>query len=283
MAIEFRPALDFDLAFLADLFNRGFEGYVVPVRESPRGLAARLRFDSIDLGLSRVAMLDDRAAGILFVSVRGWHCRIAGMGVVADARRQGVGRRLMAEAIQHCRLAGLRRMVLEVIEQNVPALSLYRDLNFVVEQRLVGYTRPASHSAPTAESRRDELALAEIDPRAVSRQIAIEADPDLPWQLAAETFGSPGLGLSGTRLDDKAFALIHDPGQGALALEALLVRRRDRRSGWGGRLFHALSSRHQGRAWRIPARLPEDLAAPFFTRLGFERSPITQLQMRLAI
>ena len=146
--LQLRPAMGFDLAFLADLFSRGFEGYFVPIAESPEGLAARLRYDSIDLALSRVALLDERAAGILFVAVRGWQCRIAGMGVVTDARRQAVGRRLMEEAITRCREAGLREMVLEVIEQNEPAVALYRDLGFETERRLVGFEPGQSMADP---------------------------------------------------------------------------------------------------------------------------------------
>lgn len=115
------------------------------------------------------------------------------------------------------------------------------------------------------------------------RAIANEAAPDLPWQLAAETFGARGVGLTGLRLDDKAFALIRNPGEGAVVLEALLVPRNARRSGWGSRLVHALASRYPGRSMRTPARLPEDLADPFFTGLGFQRDPISQLEIKLPL
>ncbi|MEM8933316.1 MAG: N-acetyltransferase [Acidobacteriota bacterium] len=276
-----RPALDFPLDVLADVFTRGFEGYFVPIREQAESLAARLRLDSIDLALSRVAMLDDCPAGVVYVGVRGHQCRIAGMGVATEARRQGLGRRLMDEAITASRDAGLRQMVLEVIEQNEPAFALYRDLGFTIERRLVGYTL-ANAVVIGSSAADDASALVEIDPRDLGRRIAIDADADLPWQLASETIGAHSAGVSAVALADTAFALVGEPGDASapLVLEALLVRRDDRRAGWGRRLTHALIDRHAGRDWRIPARLPEELAAPFLADLGFERTAITQWEMR---
>jgi len=283
MSIRLRPALEFDLSFLADVFNRGFEGYFVTVAESPEALAARLRYDTIDLALSQVALDDDRAVGIVYVSVRGWQCRIAGMGVAVEARRRGVGRRLMEAVITHCREVGFGRIVLEVIEQNDPAVALYRSLGFETLRRLVGYELAETFPELTEQGRRDAAALASVDPREVGRQIARETDPDLPWQLAPQTFGARGPELSGAQLHGKAFALFSEPASGSIALEALLVPRADRRSGWGSRLVRALASRHKGRAWSIPARVPEDLAAPFFSRLGFRGTSITQLEMDLPL
>jgi len=136
--LRLRPALEFDLEVLAELMTRSFAGYLVPVKETPAGLAARLRYDSIDLALSRVAVLEERPAGIVWVAVRGWSIRIAAMGVVPEARRRGVGRRLMEDAIASIRALGFRHMVLEVIEHNTPAVALSRGLDFRRRRRLVG-------------------------------------------------------------------------------------------------------------------------------------------------
>lgn len=283
LRLDLRPALDFDLRFLADLFNRSFEGYFVPVAESPEALAARLRYDSIDLSLSRVAFLCDDPAGIIYVAVRGWGCRVAGMGVVKEARRRGVGRRLMESALARSRAIGLRRMVLEVIEQNEPAVPLYRGLGFRTLRRLVGYRLEEPSEGPGGDvGRRDVEALAAVDPREVARRVAREADRDLPWQLAAETLAAYGPPVAGYHLEGKAFALVQDAADGTVA-HALLVPGSHRRAGWGSRLVRALHAARGRRPWRIPARLPEDLAAGFLTSLGFHRTPLTQLEMHLEL
>ncbi len=281
--LESRPALDFDLHFLADLFNRAFEGYFVPVAESPEDLAARLRFDSIDLALSRVAFLDDQAVGVVCVSVRGWGSRIAGMGVVPEARRRGAGRLLMDEAIARTRAVGLRHMVLEVIEQNTPAVELYRDLGFQFLRRLVGYELHNTAAELDDRGRRDASALEPADPREVARQLTLAADNDLPWQLAGETLAAYRPPVSGYHLDGKAFALIHDPGDAAILAHILVVPRGHRSAGWGSRLARALFALHEGRSWRIPARVPEDLAVGFLKGLGSARTELTQLELRLEL
>lgn len=280
-SLELRPALDFDLRFLADLFNRSFEGYFVPVAESAEGLAARLLYDSIDLSASRVAFLDDRAVGLIYVSVRGRGCRIAGMGVVPAARRHGVGRRLMTAAIARVRALGSGHMMLEVIEQNTPAVVLYRGLGFKSLRRLVGYEHHDPAVGIDEQSRRDAGLLEPADPGEVARQVIRSADGPLPWQLAAETLAAYGPSVRGFQLTGRAFALVQDPGDGAVVAHTLLVPRDHRRAGWGRRLVRALFSRYDGRPWRIPARVPEDLASGFLSRLGFERVELSQLEMRL--
>ncbi len=276
-----RPAFDFDLGFLSDLFNRGFEGYFVPVAESAEGLAARLCYDSIDLSLSRVAFLDDRAVGVIYVSVRGWGCRIAGMGVIADARRRGVGRRLMTAAIARTRASGFRSMTLEVIEQNTPAVALYRGLGFRSSRRLVGYEHSGVAAVLDGEGRRDAGALESADSRKIAHRVTREVEGELPWQLAAETLAHYGPWVRGVHLAGRAFALIQDPGDGAVVLHTLLVPREHRQAGWGRRLVRALFTLYEGRPFRIPARVPEDLAADFLSELGFERAELTQFEMRL--
>ena len=282
MDIELRPALEFDLVTLADTFNRSFEGYFFPFEESPEVFAARLRVDSLDLALSRVAVEGTRPVGILLVAVRGWGCRIAGMGVALEARRRGIGRRLMDEAIEICRSSGLRHMVLEVIEQNEPAVALYQSLGFQRRRRLVGYSLGADGASAIPERPPEEVLL-EVDPQRVVGQLARGGETDLPWQLSPQTFGVQGSHWKAVELEGKAFALIEETGADALTLHALVVPADSRRRGWGRRMIHALAHAYPQRALQIPARVPEDLAAPFLGTLGFKRSELTQLEMDLPL
>ncbi len=261
--------------------TRSFEGYFFPIRETPEALAARLRFDSLDLGLSRVAMLEERPVGVIWVAVRGSSTRIAAMGVVREARRGGIGRRLMEDAIARTRALGLNRMVLEVIEQNTPAVELYRGLGFQERRRLVGYELDGEPAGLDDGVRDDVDALEAADSREVGRLVAAEAEPDLPWQLAAETLATYGPLVHAYHLDGKAWAVVQDPGSAAVTLQALIVPRVQRRARWGSRLMRALWLRHDQRTLKIPARVPEDLGGGFFTGLGFRQSRLTQLEMHL--
>jgi ribosomal protein S18 acetylase RimI-like enzyme len=56
-----------------------------------------------------------------------------GMGVLRQFRGMGVGRALIEATLAAARTKQLARIDLEVLEDNVPAISLYQDVGFVVE------------------------------------------------------------------------------------------------------------------------------------------------------
>jgi ribosomal-protein-alanine acetyltransferase len=64
---------------------------------------------------------------------------ILSIGVTPDRQRQGVGKRLLQHFFDHCTSRKMARVVLEVAENNVPALGLYRDFGFAAFGRRKGY------------------------------------------------------------------------------------------------------------------------------------------------
>jgi GNAT superfamily N-acetyltransferase len=67
-------------------------------------------------------------------------CWLEDLYVRDDARRGGVGRSLVAAAIERARARGCRRMELDVNEQNADALAFYRSLGFTTEPKPPGRT-----------------------------------------------------------------------------------------------------------------------------------------------
>ena len=61
------------------------------------------------------------------------HTGRLGMGVRVDYRGQGIGRRLLAAALDSAAAAGLARIELEVFSANIPAIHLYTTFGFVEE------------------------------------------------------------------------------------------------------------------------------------------------------
>lgn len=96
------------------------------------------------LGEAWLAVEDERALGYVVVCL-GWSLEHRGrdafideLFVVPEARRRGLGRRLMALAIERCRALGVRALHLEVERANTKAQALYRDLGFAdTERRLM--------------------------------------------------------------------------------------------------------------------------------------------------
>ena len=78
---------------------------------------------------------------------------ILALGVVPSARRQGVGRALLAHAIAVTRGAGGRRITLEVGRDNAPARQLYEAAGFVVVNVRAGYYPATGEDALEMEHR----------------------------------------------------------------------------------------------------------------------------------
>lgn len=246
----------------------------MPIRMNADSLAQMVRSDSIDLAASKILTLPDGPAGFILIGTRGWTRRVSAMGVIAIGRGRGLGRLLMEHVIAEASEAGFRRVVLEVIEQNTKALTLYRHLEFRETQRLVGYER----AARTEEDGSDDV-LRQIDPRDLAKIVEYEAPPNLPWQLSAETIAAAGPPSMALRLEDRAYALVNGITDDAATLSMILVPHAVRRQGWGLRMIQALFARFPGRSWRVPARFPENLAPGFFDRAGYERLALTQFEM----
>jgi len=66
-------------------------------------------------------------AGVLLI---GPDAEIMTVGVVPAARRQGIGRRLVADLLDHARERGAKQVFLEVRVDNAAALTLYESAGF---------------------------------------------------------------------------------------------------------------------------------------------------------
>jgi ribosomal protein S18 acetylase RimI-like enzyme len=272
------PASELPLRLIAELFTASFIGYPVPIQVDAESLARMVCAVSIDLAASRVLVAEGEPAAFLLVGCRGLSQRVAAMGVLAEHRRRGHGRLLLKETIANAGKRGFRRLLLEVIESNEPAVTLYRTLGFEITRRLVGFKRAAEANQPEP----DEVeSLTEVDPGKVAKLVAWEGDPSLPWQRSAETLFALQPPVSAFRLGTGAFAIVNEIDEMTVRIEAVLVPRAKRNQGWATRMLKALLVRYPGRAWSVAETLPEELADRLLLANGFQRSAIAQLEMVL--
>ena len=134
MSLELRPASELPAAERVELFNAGYEGYVVPMHIDEAALAWMEDKLDFDLGASRVAYRDGAAVGFANLAARGDEAWVGGVGVVTSARRSGVGELLMEAVQEQARALGVKRVWLEVIVENIGAYALYEKLGYVVTQ-----------------------------------------------------------------------------------------------------------------------------------------------------
>ena len=281
-----RPVAKCASSEVAAALTKSFEGYLLgPVQVDARGYERRFRAEHLDPFASRVYLRGDPEndaysyAGVLLVARRGWTARVAGMGVVPELRGRGLGEQALREAIVDAEARGDREMVLEVFEQNAPALALYEKLGFRSRRRLFGYYRRRAADAGVGTPD----ALSEADPLEVARLVAWEGQPELPWMLSAETLSAATPPVRAYHLDRRAYAMLEEAGPQAILLSALLVRRPERRAGWGTRLLEALAAAFPDRDWYMPAIVPEGPAGAFLENSGWERERLNQTEMHLRL
>lgn len=273
MTFKTKPTLDYTFSEIADLLNRGFSDYFVEFHFNEATLSSLIRMDGVDLNASRVILEEETPIGVGLVARRGWTTRVAAMTIIPTMRGQGAGQYLLETLINEANARHEHRMILEVIEINEPAVTLYQQCGFEIVQRLVGYTgQNLEEQANTA--------LTEVDVYEVAKAVVSYGIPDLPWQLSGESLAVIGFPQRGYRLGE-AYAVISDPEQTVIGLRVIVVPPPARHQGEATRLLQALTARYPERTWKAPILCPEALGVGFFEKHGFQREDLTQWQMRL--
>ncbi len=266
-AIEFNPAQ------LAEAVTACFEGYIMPFIIDGPGFERRFRPEGLDSQSSMILMADGKPAAVCLVARQGWTSRVAAMAIAPDFRRQGVGQQLMKLVIAESKQRGDQRLVLEVIEQNPPAIALYESVGLKTTRRLVGYRREPQ------PGEYHEIQL--IDPSIVIRNLAIECSSDLPWDYKPETLSHRGAPAKGVSYRDQAFAMISDSIPERVVFWSLFTKLSSRRNGEATRLVNAIAHRNPDKALVTPIALPDDHCREFLTRTGFKEVKVSQFEMAI--
>lgn len=179
--LQLVPASEFAPLALVEAFNRGFEGYYLPLTQTIESLGAMIEGNDVSLADSLVAV-DAAGApvGVGLMGVRapaGW---VAGMGIAPAWRGAGHGAMLLSALIARARALGLRELRLEVLEQNEPAHCLYTRLGFVEQRPLLVFSGPLAPSGTRTPA--PEQPIVPIEPAAALAQFAALHPVPAPWQ-----------------------------------------------------------------------------------------------------
>ncbi len=263
-----QPASVYTPAELADLFNLGFAGYFMPVNFTEEAFRAFVERDGVDLNVSRVLLADGDPAGLALVARRGPVSRLAAMGLVTGMRGRGAGSWLMEGLLTEARQRGERRMFLEVIAQNEPAIRLYEKSGFTKLRRLLGFS--AESPAGKADAAFQPCTLGEV-----IRMIDEFGLPDLPWQVDAQTLTRLPAPTFAFHLDG-AYIAFSDPQAGQVSIRSLVCDAAAQ--GQAVRLLKTLFALYPGKTWRVPPIFPEELAG-VFDGAGMKQDELSQWQM----
>ena len=274
MTFTSNSASDYSNPELVDILNRGFEGYFVPITFHVTAFLNMVRKDGIDLTTSRVLLKNDNPIGIALIARRGWTSRLAAMGIAKEYRATGAGSWFMEYLIHEARQRGEQEMLLEVIEQNEPAVHLYQKYGFEIVRRLIGLIRRNAVEEEAGD-------LQEIDIRRVGSLISQYGLPDLPWQLSGESISQINPPAQ-AYCKGQAYIVLSNPEANDAVIWSLLVETSARGNGLGTEMLKSVIARHPHKTWHIPALLPEELGK-VYERAGFVREELSQWQMRLIL
>jgi ribosomal protein S18 acetylase RimI-like enzyme len=106
---------------------------------------------ALPAGYSFGAFDDEQLVGVILAEPHFWNQSVwvSEFHVAVTQRRQGIGRRLMDALAKKALSAGLRTLVCETQNTNVPAIQAYRRLNFQLEGIDISYY--SNHDYPAGE------------------------------------------------------------------------------------------------------------------------------------
>lgn len=129
-----------DVALLAELNRRCFVdpagSAVAGIPWSPRDMAEILALPG---AFAVLAVVAGEPVGFLLGRSVLEDCEVLSLGVLAECRRRGHGRRLLRAAGEAAQDRGARRLLLEVSERNAAAQAFYRSEGFAVIGRRKNY------------------------------------------------------------------------------------------------------------------------------------------------
>jgi ribosomal protein S18 acetylase RimI-like enzyme len=223
--VNIRPLTGVPFDKLFEAFAAGFSDYIVKMQPSRDELREMLTRRGFVQELSVGAFDGDQLVGITLNGVDGNRAYDSGTAVIPSHRRRGLAREMMQLSFS---LLAPRTYILEVLQQNTPAIALYESLGFT-------HTRPLQVWSFVSDAR---------------TKIPELANPDLDlirsWCDAAPSWQNDVPSLRRARdsyvvLGDSDAAAVLFPRTGDLPL--LAVAPHARRQGLGRRLLNAAATR----------------------------------------
>jgi len=275
MNISFSRASTLDFHTLAQTFNNAFRGYIAGSPQfSASTFSSFLLINMVDCNLSKIMIDGDTIKGIGLVSRFNNQSRLAGMGVYPELTGIGIGKRIVDLLVKEAMSRKDIKLVLEVIQQNIRAVSLYKKAGFKTIRTLHGYIYDQNNTSSKNS----------IKPSNISRFISALANIttlNLPWQMSLPN-------LSVCCHPDKvfryknAYAVISDPSNEVISLKSAISEKGFNGAGRIKILIEGLFSRYPQKKWNVPPYYPEEYD-PIFLELGFKKRSLSQIQMELPL
>jgi len=132
---------------LTDIWNRCWRGYYYDMTYTTEHMRGWLHLTQVSLQNSIAIIVEDQVAGFVLLSIDGITGWIAGACVDPHYRRKGLFTPLMHSLLNSAARVGLKRVYLEVFEQN-HALKVYQSVGFTQVRQLNIYRTNSRTNSP---------------------------------------------------------------------------------------------------------------------------------------
>lgn len=124
---------------IVDAFNQSFADYELPFQFTTETMQQKILFEDIDLRYSVGAFDNDKLVGFIFFGIDGTTAWDGGTGVIPAYRGQKLTQRMLVYSFPILKAQGINHVLLEVLENNVGARSIYERAGFRITRKLHGY------------------------------------------------------------------------------------------------------------------------------------------------
>lgn len=150
--MQFITLAQTDIATISDTFNHAFADYEIPLQFTPETLQQKIYAEDIDLSVSLGAFDNGILVGFIFFAIdtvdniiTAWD---GGTGVIPTYRGQQLTQKMFAAILPTLQNKGVKRVLLEVLENNAGAKKIYEKIGFETIRTLHAYKGTIAKTPP---------------------------------------------------------------------------------------------------------------------------------------
>jgi len=136
--MEIHSLSEIPIAQIAEVFNKAFEGYFLPIQLTEQQMADKIKSENIKLELSVGATINDKLAGFILTGIDVDHHKTisynAGTGVIPEFRGLQLTEKMYGYLLPLLQKKNIRKHQLEVITQNLKALTIYQKIGYQISK-----------------------------------------------------------------------------------------------------------------------------------------------------
>lgn len=173
--LEIRSLENVSIKDVYDAFMESFSDYEIPISLSISQFQEMMITRDIDLSHSVGCFNRNQLVGFIICGYREIngkkYCYDGGTGIIPNFRRRGIADRLFSYLVELLKEKEIEIFLLEVLENNLPAIELYRKKGFVTHRVLKCF-----------QIKKKEL------PDDITHNYAIKSDKEEYWRIADSSF-----------------------------------------------------------------------------------------------